>query len=98
MSYYIKSEESIASGVRRIAEEQTDKAINALRENENPGEIIHKVRKHLKKLRALMRLVRDELESDVYKPNNVFYRDLGRQLSDLRDVTSLLETLELLRE
>lgn len=97
MGYCIESNESITTGIKRIAGEQTDEALTGLYNHENQHETIHKVRKHLKKLRAVMSLVRHELGEAVYKDQNVFYRDLGRQLEALRDVTSLLETVALLQ-
>lgn len=98
MSYYIQSHETLPTAITRIAQEQRQKAEAALKHKENRHAGIHKARKHFKKLRALMRLVRDELGAKAYKKQNVFYRDLGRRLSDLRDATSLLEALEMLHE
>jgi len=98
MSYYIETREQLPTAIRRIVEEQRDMAKAALQNHNNQHEGIHKARKHFKKLRALMRLVRDEIGEKAYKKQNVFYRDLGRSLSDLRDATSLLEALELLHE
>lgn len=97
MGYYIESSESIPASIKRVAGEQTDKAVAGFLEIETPDEAIHKARKHLKKLRALMRLIRDELGEKAYKEENIFYRDLGRDLEDLRDITSLLETIGLLK-
>lgn len=98
MSYFIASNEAISTGFMRVAGEQTGKAIGAMEYWQDDERVIHKVRKHLKKLRALMRLLRDEIGEEEYKRHNVFYRDLGRELSDVRDVTSLLEILETLKE
>jgi CHAD domain-containing protein len=98
MSYFIAPNETIPTGIMRVAGEQTGKAIGAMEYWQDDERVIHKVRKHLKKLRALMRLMRDEIGEEEYKRHNVFYRDLGRELSDVRDVTSLLEILERLKE
>lgn len=61
-------------------------------------EAVHDIRKRFKKLRALARLVRDELGEEKFKEINVFYRNLGRELATFRDLSAHLETLELLQE
>lgn len=98
MSYYIEPKEKLSSAFQRINTEQRDKARRALQDPEGPEEAIHTARKHFKKIRALARLIRDELGEDAYKEQNVYYRDLGRILSELRDATSLIEALELLQD
>ena len=64
----------------------------------NIHEAVHDIRKRLKKLRALARLVRDEMGEENYKSINIYYRDLGRELSDFRDLTAHMETIETLRD
>lgn len=98
MSYRLEPEEKVTPGLRRIAHEQIDKAIAQLRHPEpEPDEAIHDARKRFKKVRAVMRLVRDEL-GDTYRRENVTYRDAGRRLSDVRDSFVMVETLDLIRE
>ena len=97
MSYQLKTDEKVEQGIQRMVKEQADKAIEAL---ENPEEdyheAVHEARKRFKKIRALIRLVRSELGA-VYQEENTAYRDLGRQLSDLRDCTSMMETIKRLK-
>ncbi len=93
MSYYLEPGESFSRGIARIGAEQNDKALNALEEHQRLRKGIHKARKHFKKLRAIFRLIRDETGQGYYKPSNVFYRDRGRELAPLRDITSLIEAV-----
>jgi CHAD domain-containing protein len=98
-SYRLKAKEGAAGGVRRIALGRADKAmdeLNAAREGE-PAEAIHGARKDLKKLRAVLRLVRDELGDDLYRAENRRYRDAGRLLSESRDAEAKLEALAALQ-
>ncbi|HAW27043.1 MAG TPA: hypothetical protein DCY03_02820, partial [Planctomycetaceae bacterium] len=98
MGYQFKQQESLASGVRRIAGEQLSQAIQILQDPEqNRHYAIHEVRKRFKKLRGLVRLVRSGL-GDEYTAVNVWYRDAGRRLSRIRDAESLLESLQSLQE
>lgn len=54
---------------------------------------IHGTRKDLKKLRAVLRLVREDLDGDLFRAENQRYRDAGRLLSRSRDAEVKLETL-----
>ncbi|MGF1497551.1 MAG: CHAD domain-containing protein [Elainellaceae cyanobacterium] len=100
MSYRLSAQESLPQGVRRIAYEQIDAAIHQLTVSikGNRGKAIHQARKHFKKLRALVRLVRDDLGKDVYKRENSCFRDAGRELAAVRDAQVRLETLDALQE
>ncbi len=81
--------------VIKLIEKATDELQGANTE-ETRHEAVHTARKCFKKIRAALRLVRDE--ADFYEKQNVFFRDLGRQISDVRDATSMLETVGNLRE
>ena len=64
---------------------------------ENPTdehEAIHLVRKEIKKMRALIRLIRVAIGETHFKVENTDYRDIGRNLSGLRDATALIETVD----
>lgn len=96
MSYQFQQDESLADGVRRIADHQVHKAIKELQNAESDRhEAIHEVRKRFKKLRGLIRIVRPGLEQ--YSQINVWYRDAGRRLSRVRDAESMLESLAKLK-
>jgi len=97
MLYKLDKEKSLIKNINSIAYEEIDGCLNSL-ENLNIHEAIHDIRKRLKKLRALSRLVRDELGDKNYKTINTYFRDLGREISDLRDLTAHLETIDLLKE
>lgn len=59
----------------------------------SPHETVHEVRKRCKKIRATVRLVRPAL-GDTYDDENAWYRDIARQLSDMRDAQALIETYD----
>jgi len=98
-TYRLKTKESAAKGLRRIALGRTEAARDALA-GAGEGELgpaIHGARKDLKKLRAVVRLARDELGKDLFRAENRRYRDAGRVLSGSRDAEAKLETLAALR-
>jgi CHAD domain-containing protein len=54
---------------------------------------VHEYRKRCKKVRALLRLFRPAL-GKTYSSENEALRDSARRLSDLRDATSMIETVD----
>ena len=99
MEYRLKQGESIPEGVRRMAAAQLDKALVHLGcEDGERDRHIHEARKAIKRLRALVRLVRGELGNEMYALENQCYRAAGQRLSELRDATVLVETLDRLVE
>lgn len=98
-AYRLKVKEDTPEGLRRIARGRADQALGQLQAAEGAGlaAAIHAARKDLKKLRAVLRLVRDELGKDLFRAENQRYRDAGRLLSGSRDAQVKLETLNALR-
>jgi len=96
-AYRLKTKETPAAGVRRIAHGRADSALDRLGGGEDFATAIHGARKDLKKLRALLRLIRKELGEELFKTENRRYRGAGRLLSGSRDAEVKLETLRALR-
>ncbi len=93
--------ETASDGLRRIALGQLDLAIELLAGNGlgAPDEkAVHDTRKALKRLRALMRLLRGELGEDAFQRENIALRDTGRRLSAARDAEVMVLTLDNLLE
>src|SRR6201999_1445400 len=85
-AYRLKTDEAAPVGLQRIAAGRARKARKKLDEVEDDGAAaIHGARKDLKKLRAVLRLVREELGEKAYRTQNRRFRDAGRLLSDTRD-------------
>ena len=97
MAYRLIRGEGVPAGVRRIAREQLQAAVAHLRSRTGPrDEQIHEARKCMKRLRALVRLVRTELGKETYRRENACYRGVAAQLSALRDAAALVETFDAL--
>jgi CHAD domain-containing protein len=71
-------------------------AVKALRVRSVTDERIHTARKHLKRARANLRLLRDAIGETDYARENTALRDAARPLSGARDAKVLIETLEAL--
>jgi CHAD domain-containing protein len=66
-------------------------------EKSTDSESVHKARQHIKKLRALLRLIRGELDREIYHRQNAALRKMARALSGMRESTIQLKTLATLR-
>jgi CYTH domain-containing protein/CHAD domain-containing protein len=100
-AYRLLEGEDAAAGIRRVILGRLEKATERLREagdGDALAESIHSARKDLKKARAALRLIREELGEKAFKRANHALRDAGRLLSASRDAEVKLETLESLVE
>jgi CHAD domain-containing protein len=91
------AQERLGEALQRIALGQLDVAIEALAQgaaDASPEQGVHEARKALKRLRALMRLLRDELGEQAFKRESALLRDTGRDLAHARDAAVLLSTLD----
>jgi CHAD domain-containing protein len=93
--YRLKDGEPVPKGVARMARGRIDDAVDELNgaTDSTQEEAVHEARKNFKKLRALVRLTRDELGSEVYRRENQTFREAGQQLSGVRDADVMLATL-----
>lgn len=83
----------LAWELRRVCLEQFDRAIHGLTRHPDPDAGVHEARKAMKRLRALLRLVRDELGYFAYRQENVVLRDVARRISAARDPKVLMSAL-----
>lgn len=96
MAYRFKRTEDVEAGLKRIANEQVDAALDELADRDlGPHETVHQVRKRCKKLRGLLRLVRISMGERRYQEENAWFRDSARLLSEGRDRAALRETYDL---
>jgi CHAD domain-containing protein len=96
--FRLRDGERVPDGLRRIARGQLDVSIEHLSADEDLGTAVHETRKCLKRLRATVRLARDELGDEVYRRENAAFRDAGGRLGGARDSEVLLETLDALTD
>jgi CHAD domain-containing protein len=84
-------------GLRRMALGQLDLAIGLLGGGNGGApdrKAVHETRKALKRLRAVMRLLRGQLGEEAFAVESAALRDVGRRLAGARDAEVLVSTLE----
>jgi CHAD domain-containing protein len=99
-AYRLRGDEPIPDGIRRIAR---GRLLDAQQDLTSPpsgdaGKAIHATRKHVKRLRALVRLARGAISEDAYAQENAAFREAGRGLAAARDAQVRLQTLDMLTE
>jgi CHAD domain-containing protein len=92
MTYRFQLTEPLSEGVRRIADEQIKQAQKALA-GDDAARGVHDARKSMKRIRALLRLVRFGIGDKAFKRENRRFRDIGNRLSGTRDAQVMLQTL-----
>jgi CHAD domain-containing protein len=110
MAFQLKANESVSDGITRNVRSQIEKALDhvdpkrsgAKRKPHQRGapenEAVPEVRKCFKKVRAALRLVREDLGDDLYHEENFCFRDAARPLTEVRDAEVLAETADKLTQ
>jgi CHAD domain-containing protein len=99
MGFRLKLREPLPDGLKRVFLEQIESALELCRHPARQrGVTVHEVRKHLKKLRAAMRLAIPEVGKNRHTREDRCVRKIGRLVSDLRDAQVRLQTLIQLRD
>ena len=98
MSYKLKQGQTLGDNQRRICRKQIEAAIAiANGEKKNDDSPVHAMRKHLKKARAALRLVRKEIGRGLFREQDHLLRDVGRLTSEIRDAEVRLQTVRQLQ-
>lgn len=98
MAYVIRRDEPVGEEITRILAEQNRRALGLLRHwEDNPRDNVHQARQALKRIRAVLRLVRTGAPY-VYRVENALYRDVARDLAYARDTEAVIEALGLLAD
>jgi CHAD domain-containing protein len=97
MSYRLKRSEPLSPGVRRIARSAARSIRKHLKSGCEQSKSVHEARRHIKKLRALTRLVRKQIGKRSYARCNRLLKELAKSLAPLRDATVHLNTLQRLK-
>jgi CHAD domain-containing protein len=92
--FELRLDEPAGVGLQRIALEQVDLIAWHAARSGVADEHVHGVRKTSKRVRAVLRMIRDELGEEVYRRDNAIVRDVARELSTLRSAAVELHILD----
>jgi CHAD domain-containing protein len=95
----LKSGEDIKVELKRMILKEVDYAIDCIQDKEQIVNIqTHEIRKAFKVIRAILRMVRYSVGYSDYFRENIFFRDLSRHLSEIRDNEVLLQRAEIVQK
>jgi CHAD domain-containing protein len=94
----LASGEPRAAGLRRVILGQLDRAIELLEDQRASADeqAVHELRKIIKRVRAIVRLLREELGAKRFAREDAALRDCGRRVAGARDAEVMVGTLEAL--
>ena len=99
MSYELRHDETLGDNLCRICRKQIEGAVAVAKgETKTDDTPVHEMRKHLKKARGALRLVRKEIGRGMYRTQNHALRDVARLTSEIRDAEVRLQTVRELQE
>jgi len=99
MAFRLKLREPLREGLKRVFCEEIDSALHMCQHPaKERGVTVHEVRKHLKKLRAAIRLAIGAVGKNCHAEEDRCVRNIGRLVSDLRDAQVRLQTFIQLRD
>lgn len=96
--FELDTDELLSVGLRRVSIDEFDRSISGLVSGSDLDVSIHEARKSMKRLRAMLRLVRDEIGEDRYRFENNLLRNTARLMGPTRDAAVLVETVGMLRD
>lgn len=91
-------DEPLSAGLRRVSIEEFDRSIGGLVSGSDIDAAVHEARKSMKRLRAMLRLIRDEIGDDRYRRENELLRNTARLIGPVRDANVMAETVSMLRQ
>jgi CHAD domain-containing protein len=95
MSYRLRKK-SLAREVRRVAREELEGTLKEILTvaDQSRSTAVHEARKHLKKLRALLRLLRPATDRALYRRENAAMRNTAQRMSSIRDSHVRVQTIK----
>lgn len=94
MSFELSRKESIPAGIRRIVTVRIRDSLRTLDSKTGfRDEAVHTVRRQLKEARAALRLVRYDVDENLFRQENATIREATKPLSKVRDADVAIGTL-----
>lgn len=92
--FQITAQLTVEENLKALFTERFSTIRDQIRKRENDHKTIHEVRKSIKRIRAALRLIRDEIGYSHYLRENMFFRDLSRKMAPMRDSFVLCQTFK----
>lgn len=94
MAFQLDPANDLTENVRQIGALQLDRVLERLTIKSKQGKAVHEARKSMKRLRALLRLVKPALNNGVFNREEARLKQIGRSLSGVRDIHAMFECMQ----
>lgn len=94
MAFHFKKDEKVDRGIQRLLRERLEYAIKRFAECDCPTEPVHAVRKEIKKMRAILWMLRGRIKEKYYRREVEALRQIASLLAPVRDTQVHLQTLK----
>src|SRR5438128_3899697 len=99
MNYQLRYNQTLGANLRRICRKQIKGALEIVRGEKEPNDTpVNQTRKHVKKARAALQMVSNEIGLPRFKKQDHSFGDIARLISDVRDAEVRLQTVRQLQE
>lgn len=97
-SFRLLPGEPLGAGLKRLSVNEIDQAVSGFYDGEEAfRDAVHAARKSMKRIRALLRLVRFEIGEKAYRFENEWIRDSARLISEVRAAAVLVHGVDDIR-
>jgi CHAD domain-containing protein len=93
MAFQLDPAKDLSENVRMLGAAQVDAVLKRLAIKSKQARAVHEARKTMKRLRALLRLIRPALDKKTFRANEDQLKEIGRSLSGARDIQAMLECI-----
>jgi len=97
-AFQFRTDEAVRHAVHRIARHEIGAMLSELKAGPRGRTAVHEARRSSKRLRALVRLLRDSMGEKRYRRENTMLRDAVRPLAPVRDAEAIVHILDALTE
>ena len=98
MAFRLTPGADITQNVREIGREQLDRSLSRFSAKDRKGNPVHETRKAMKRLRALLHLVKPAMRKSDFRRDEARIKLIARSLSGVRDIQAMEETLAKLED
>lgn len=97
MTYRLEPQKSVSQTVKQIAAAQIGEILTEFGQAAPSAKAVHETRKAIKRLRALLRLIRDGVDADDLRREKDRFRAVAHSLAGARDAQVMLDTANKLK-
>jgi CHAD domain-containing protein len=94
MAYRLKPGQPISQSVRQVGVDQIERVLTQFSAKGKMGSAVHEARKSMKRLRALLHLIRPAMMKGEFRRDEARLKMIARSLSGARDAQAMIEAIE----